>query len=41
MTKTPNSKIKIEKKLNIAELVKAAIEFTKAKAIDENDPYSN
>ena len=40
-TKISSSKIKIGKKLNIAELVKAAIEFTKAKAIDENDPDSS
>lgn len=40
-TKISSSKIKIGEKLDIAGLVKAAIEFTKAKAIDENDPASN
>ena len=40
-TKIASSKIKIGKKLDIAELVKAAIDFTKAKAINENDPASN
>lgn len=37
-TKISSSKIKIGKKLDIAGLVKAAIDFTKAKAIDENGP---
>ena len=40
-TKISSSKIKIGAKLDIAGLVKAAIEFTKAKAIDENDPDSS
>ena len=40
-TKIASSKIKIGKKIDIAELVEAAIDFTKAKAIDENDPASN
>lgn len=40
-TKIASSKIKIGAKLDIAGLVKAAIDFTKAKAIDKNDPASN
>ena len=40
-TKIASSKIKIGTKLNIAELVKAAIEFTEEKAINENDPTNN